>query len=83
MIKGKLPDGSDLFLQANSQGYGLTTYVRLRYSEVMKMAAVAGSYKLMAQEGFRLGAGISYPVGIVFAACCFVFYLTRLNAKAG
>ena len=45
VIKGKLPDGNDLFLQANSQGYVLTTYVRLRYSEVMKMAAAPGTYK--------------------------------------
>ena len=43
------------------------------------MSAVSMTYIMMAQEGFRLGAGIGYPVGIVFAVCCFIFYLTRLK----
>ncbi len=43
------------------------------------MSAVSMTYILMAKEGFRLGAGIGYPVGAVFAAACFAFYLTKLN----
>ena len=43
------------------------------------MSAVSMTYILMANEGFRLGAGIGYPVGAVFAAACFAFYLTKLN----
>jgi len=39
------------------------------------MSAVSMTYILMAQEGFRLGAGIAYPVGIVFAAALFIVYL--------
>ena len=48
------------------------------------MSAVSMTYILMAQEGFRLGSGVGYPVGIVFAVACFAFYITRLRAaKAG
>ena len=48
------------------------------------MSAVSMTYILMAQEGFRLGSGVSYPVGAVFAVACFAFYITRLRAaKAG
>ncbi len=43
------------------------------------MSAVSVTYIMMSQEGFRLGAGIGYPVGIVFALCCFIFYLTKLR----
>ena len=43
------------------------------------MSAVSMTYIMMAKEGFRLGAGIGYPVGIVFAVACFAFYLTKLN----
>ena len=43
------------------------------------MSAVSTTYILMADEGFRLGAGVGYPVGIVFAVACFAFYLTKLN----
>ena len=43
------------------------------------MSAVSMTYILMAKEGFRLGAGVGYPVGIVFAVACFAFYLTKLN----
>ena len=43
------------------------------------MSAVSMTYILMANEGFRLGAGVGYPVGIAFAAACFAFYLTKLN----
>lgn len=43
------------------------------------MSAVSMTYILMAKEGFKLGAGVGYPVGIVFALACFAFYLTKLN----
>ena len=43
------------------------------------MSAVSMTYILMAKEGFKLGAGVGYPVGIVFAVACFGFYLTKLN----
>ena len=43
------------------------------------MSAVSMTYIMMAKEGFKLGAGIGYPVGIVFAVACFAFYLTKLN----
>ena len=47
------------------------------------MSAVSMTYILMAKEGFKLGAGIGYPVGIVFAVACFAFYLTKLNGALG
>ena len=43
------------------------------------MSSVSMTYILMANEGFRLGAGIGYPVGLVFAVAVFAFYLTKLN----
>ena len=43
------------------------------------MSAVSMTYIMMAKEGFKLGAGVGYPVGIVFAVACFAFYLTKLN----
>ena len=43
------------------------------------MSAVSMTYILMAKEGFKLGAGVGYPVGIVFAVACLGFYLTKLN----
>lgn len=39
------------------------------------MSAVSCTYILMAPEGFKLAAAISYPVGIVFAAVCLGVYL--------
>ena len=39
------------------------------------MSAVSMTYIFMAPEGFHLGAGIGYPVGILFAAALFVVYL--------
>ena len=39
------------------------------------MSAVSVTYILMAKEGFRLGADIAYPVGIVCAAALFLIYL--------
>ena len=41
------------------------------------MSAVCLTYILMAPEGLRLGAAVSYPAGIVFAAALFVFYVIR------
>ncbi len=43
------------------------------------MSAVSMTYILMANEGFKLGAGVGYPVGAVFAAACFAFFLMKLN----
>jgi carbon starvation protein CstA len=43
------------------------------------MSSVSMTYILMANEGFRLGAGIGYPVGVVFAVALFAFYLKKLN----
>ena len=44
------------------------------------MSAVSMTYILMAPEGFKLAAGIAYPVGIVFAVALFVVYVVRLRA---
>ncbi len=43
------------------------------------MSAVSMTYILMADEGFKLGAGIAYPCGVVFAIGCFAFYLYRFG----
>ena len=45
------------------------------------MSAVSMTYILMAQEGFRLPAGIAYPAGVVFAAALFALYVI-LGRKA-
>ena len=48
------------------------------------MSAVSMTYILMASEGFRLGANIGYPTGIIFAAALFAVYLVtdkRLSSK--
>ena len=39
------------------------------------MTAVSVTYILVAKEGFMLSAGISYPIGIAFAAILFVIYV--------
>ncbi len=39
------------------------------------MSAVSLTYILMAPEGFKLTAKVSYPVGIVFAVCLFALYI--------
>ncbi|MBO6054876.1 MAG: carbon starvation protein A [Oscillospiraceae bacterium] len=39
------------------------------------MSAVSMTYILMAKEGFRISAGIAFPVGAIFAAVLFVLYL--------
>ena len=41
------------------------------------MSAVSCTYILMAEEGFRLSLGISYPVGAAFAAACMALYLFK------
>ena len=41
------------------------------------MSAVSCTYILMAEEGFRLSQGISYPVGAAFAAACMALYLFK------
>ena len=46
------------------------------------MSAVTSTYILMAQEGFRLGPGISYPIGIAFAAALSAIYAGAAR-KAG
>lgn len=39
------------------------------------MSAVCFTYILMADEGFRLGAGIGYPLGAAAAVCLFGVYV--------
>ncbi len=49
------------------------------------MSAVSLTYILMAKEGFKLSASVSYPAGIVFALILFAIYLmklTKINEKA-
>ena len=41
------------------------------------MSAVSCTYILMAEEGLRLSQGISYPVGVAFAAACMTLYLFK------
>ena len=44
------------------------------------MSAVSATYILMAKEGFRLSAGVSYPIGAVFALACFAFYCLKMKS---
>ncbi len=46
------------------------------------MSAVSMTYIIMADEGLGLGAGVAYPVGIIFAAACFIFYLYKWSKRA-
>ena len=49
------------------------------------MSAVSMTYILMATEGFRLGAGIGYPVGIAFSIVLFIVYFAsgkRISSKS-
>ena len=41
------------------------------------MSGVSCTYILMAEEGFGLSLGISYPVGVLFAAACMALYLIK------
>ena len=45
------------------------------------MSAVSMTYILVADEGFKLGTSIAYPVGIGFAIVCFVFYAVMIAKK--
>lgn len=46
------------------------------------MAAVSCSYILQAPEGFKVAAGISNIVGVVFAAACLIFFLIKVYLPA-
>jgi len=46
------------------------------------MTAVTSTYILVAKEGLRLSTKIAYPVGLVFAAVCFGFYIRALAKKS-
>ena len=45
------------------------------------MSAVSMTYILVADEGFKLGTSIAYPVGIGFAFVCFVIYVVACTKK--
>lgn len=45
------------------------------------MSAVSLTYILMAEEGFRLSAGIAYPAGICFALVLFGVFMMKLVKK--
>ncbi len=45
------------------------------------MSAVSMTYILVADEGFKLGTSIAYPVGIGFASVCFVIYIFMAARK--
>lgn len=45
------------------------------------MSAVSSTYILMADEGFRLSAGISYPAGIVFSLLCAGVFFIKVFKK--
>jgi len=47
------------------------------------MSAVSMTYIIIAKEGFGLSTAIAYPVGIVFAAGCFFWYLRMLRKAKG
>lgn len=45
------------------------------------MSAVSMTYIMMADEGFRIPAGIAYPVGMLFAFSLFMFFVLRVVFK--
>ncbi len=47
------------------------------------MSGVSCTYILMAEEGFRISAGIAYPIGLAFAAACALVYVLRGKKHAG
>lgn len=47
------------------------------------MSAVSSTYILMAGEGFRLPASISYPAGLLFAAACLGTFVYTCVLKKG
>ncbi|WP_304507820.1 carbon starvation CstA family protein [Anaerotignum sp.] len=46
------------------------------------MSAVSCTYILMAPEGFKLSAAISYPAGIIFAIVCLGLFIVKVMKKA-
>ncbi|MDD4844603.1 MAG: carbon starvation protein A [Anaerotignum sp.] len=46
------------------------------------MSAVSCTYILMAPEGFKLSAAISYPAGIAFAVICLGLFIVKVMKKA-
>ncbi len=46
------------------------------------MSAVSCTYILMAPEGFKLSAAISYPAGIAFAVICLGLFIVKIMKKA-
>lgn len=46
------------------------------------MSAVSCTYILYADEGFKLGEGIAYPVGIIFAVCCAALFVWKVYIPA-
>ena len=46
------------------------------------MSAVSMTYILMADEGLRLGSGIAYPAGIIFAIALFGFYAYKYKSQS-
>ena len=45
------------------------------------MSAVSMTYILISNEGFRLSASVSYPIGVAFAAILFLIYILCLVKK--
>lgn len=43
------------------------------------MSVVSCTYILVANEGLRLGKGVAYPLGILFAILCFILFWQRTN----
>ncbi len=63
-----------LIKNANKIWYSLMTALPATF-----MSAVSLTYIMMAPEGFKLSANISYPAGIIFAAALFIFYVVVLS----
>ena len=61
-----------LVRHAEKWWYSLICAVRAAF-----MSGVSCTYILMAEEGLRLSRGISYPIGVLFAAACMAPYLIK------
>ena len=46
------------------------------------MSGVSCTYILMAEEGFRLSAGVAYPVGAAFALACAALYAVKAAKRS-
>ena len=46
------------------------------------MSGVSCTYILMAEEGFRLSAGVAYPVGAAFALACAALYAVKAARRS-